>query len=152
MSGGPSLLYSRIWRWRGEKAKLIWVWYTWVGLIGNSFTWGAVNSPLLGEPPVSVSLWLFRSPREALPITSLEGLGIAAILFGNEMGRQGWGKYLRVHVVTQSQFSLQYSLPHKLCWVPHAETYILYNIFRECIFRYVSSARMEEEQMLSFME
>lgn len=49
-----------------------------MGLVGTGFPGGAVNGSLLVEPPGSVSLWLFKSPRE-LSVTCWEGLGIAAI-------------------------------------------------------------------------
>lgn len=137
MSGGPSMLYSRI--GGGQKGQ-------------SSFESGTPEWGLLAIASLEVLLialylgnhqcqFLFGysdHPEKLFQSSPWRVLALLPFFFGNEMGRKGWGKYLRVHVFTQPQFSLQYSLPHKLCWVPHAETYILYNTFRECIFRYVS--------------
>ena len=140
MSGYASLSAvfknCRVW----TETKLIGAWYTWVGFVGNIFTRSAVSSPFpfpWGTSHVSFFLAVQITQRRSsshLPV----GSGHCCHLSGDQVGGKGLGEYLCACVHPILVFITE-PLPHKLCWVPHSETYILYfaeNIFSVylCIF------------------
>ena len=108
-------------------------------LAGNSLTKDAVSSPFLGEPAMSVSPWLFTSPRDLLVRP-----GHCCRLSGDQVEGKGLGEYICAGVHPILVF-IAVPLPHKLYWVSHLETYSLYvseNIFMYLLPRWERSSQL----------